>query len=122
MAKHTDIYLYNKSYTHSVKANRVREFIIHEGIWRHKSGHWEGYEVRGWVNDNESFLFGKFKTRDEAKRFVDKLTSRAKKQPLEARVERKIASVVVGAGKIIVQGLKPKRRTVHHHAVHRMRR
>ena len=61
-------YLWNKDKTASVKESKIREITIYPPGNARKC-----FEVYGWYNPNECFIFGQFETKKEAQDFVEAL-------------------------------------------------
>lgn len=66
MAKKHEVMLWNKDLTASVRASKLRDFTIASlhGLFG------DVITLTGWYNKNESFSFGEFKTKDEAREYL----------------------------------------------------
>ena len=70
MAK-TEVMLWNKDKTRSVRASLIRNFMITHATWE-KPGE-STFVLYGWYNKHESFLFGEFDNPKEAQTFLTNL-------------------------------------------------
>ena len=66
-----DMMLWNKDRTQSVRASKIRNFMIAHPSWD-KSDE-SIIALYGWYNENEYFLFGVFNTPGEAQTFLANL-------------------------------------------------
>ena len=63
-----DVMLWNKDKTQSVRASKIRSFMIAHPPW--ETPLQKIFTVYGWYNDSESFHFGDFDTPSEANAFL----------------------------------------------------
>ena len=65
-------YLWNKDKTASVKESKIREIAIYPLVYTPGNTR-KCFEVYGWYNLNECFIFSQFETEKEAQDFVEAL-------------------------------------------------
>lgn len=67
----SEVMLWNKDKTESVKASKIRSFGVY-GVFSPD----RGYKVLGWFNSNESFYFGNWDTIEDAHKYLEGLHAR----------------------------------------------
>jgi len=68
---------WNKSRTKSVVLSKLKEFTITAKLPQFENSETiaNNFDVRGWFNQENSFLFGEFYTRGEAEEFLESIHS-----------------------------------------------